>query len=253
MVPYNPYLGHLERITDGIKEAVAAVQAALRANGLAPLVANAKGETTGLLEAARQFNLVSQFVHLRAVAKKQAVRKLERLEDMTEAAKLFALCGLDAALVDGEAEDLAMRFVEEHLPEFGRRARGAAEEPMPLCQVLASSGKRAIANDAEECVDQFKRDCFKAFWDTRGDAPIETARRFEHAKIYESTNPVSAYQVEAAVHQNLRDKGAKHPTEVLFQKIGSGGPNMAQHYDGKIYGAYLLVRRGGAPAHWRRA
>ena len=245
VVDQDGYLRQLARRREGCERGYELIKRLLEERGETPLKMNNRGRVIGLLDAAVRLGVVNQDGFLSKLARQHALVLMESEAANEKAAKFFELAGEDKALSRVECLQIVKELITRHLPEFGKCA------PPPLCQVFEACGDRGKTKTSLESVDQFRRDCFKAAWDTGGESPHQSASHFEHHILYETNNPPNAFGVEKEMHGQLTALGAKHPTERLFQRIGSGGLNPEHHYDGKNYGVYLLVRRGGPPPGWR--
>jgi hypothetical protein len=246
VVNQDPYLRERARKAEGCESAYKIVKNLLKERGEAPLKTDSLGRVMGLLDVATRLEVVNQDAYLRKLARARALTLMEAEAANMAAAKDFEDAGEDKALSHAERKQMAKELIAHYLPEFGTAVR------KPLCQVYEASGERGKSKESDETVSQFSRACFKDEWETCGEMLHESAGHFEHHILYETNNPPNAFGIEKEMHEQIAALGAKHPTERLFQKMGSGGFNPKYHYDGKNYGVYLLVRRGGPPPHWRR-
>ena len=240
------YLSMLARKKEGCNDAYVEVANLLAENEMPPLDISSTGAMLGILSAALFFNVVDNHAYFRQLLAASNATAIARAAMVKEGGERFAQFGTAPFLSAEDRKVLVAGLIATRLPNVLNRSL----LPQPFFQVFEACERRADTIAGTEVQRQFN--CPQCVVETvDGKSILAASKDFQLLKLYESTNPFSAFAVEEEFHKQLIKLGSKYPTERMFRYAGAGGFNLKHHFDGKTYGVYLLSHDYGIPPSWK--
>lgn len=233
------------RQAEGCEETFQMLKKLLEDNHLPPFETTRSGATIGLLATGVYFDVVSKDAYLRKRLKDSNQDADAKAAAVKEGATRFAELGTDPFIPPAEMTIFARNILKTHVPCLFDRS----QQPQDVFIIFEACEGRANSILGAEALKQIKyKHCV---WEFGGKEPHEAIKQLNLVCLHETTNPYSAFQVEAELHKQAISLGSLYPSERMFKYAGAGGFNQKHHWPGKKYGVYLLVHRGGAPAGWK--
>jgi hypothetical protein len=241
IVDRYPYLCSLARHAEKCNEAYEEVANLLAENDMPPLDISSTGAVLGLLSTALFFNVIDNHAYFRQLLAASNATAIARAVMVKEGGERFAQFGTDPFLSAEARKELVAGLIATHLSSVLNRLL-----PQPYVQVFEASEGRTKT----EAQRQFNYPhCVIETVD--GKSNSEAMKEFHFLELYKSTNPFNAFSIEEEFHKQLIQHGSKYPTERMFKSAGTGGFNPKHHFDGKMYGVYLLSHDVGIPPSWK--